>query len=73
MTPRRRLVDKKIWWDGADLMANGFLPMILSEGAKNVRVELDMKTKIMTVVDKATAEACGEYDDAHECPIDCPD
>lgn len=61
-----------VWWDGEDLLANGFLTMIVGEGAKNVRVEFHHRTKMLVVVDKETGEVCGSYNEAHECPIDCP-
>jgi hypothetical protein len=65
-------MDKYVWWSGEDLVANGFLPMIVSEGAKNVIVKYHIRTQMLEVVEKESGASCGSYNDAHECPIDCP-
>jgi hypothetical protein len=65
-------MDKFVWWKGKDLMTNGFLPMLMSEGAENVIVKFHPKTKMLEVVEEESGESCGTYNDAHECPIDCP-
>lgn len=60
------------WWNGSDLMENGFLPMILEEGAANLRVEFRHDTDDLVLVDKRTGDVCGTYNHSHTCPPDCP-
>lgn len=73
----RRIVGKHYWWRLSDLMA--FLFMLAKSawqvGPSNVRVEFHpgdkgAELKVATMVN-GERDVCGEYNDAHECPIDC--
>jgi hypothetical protein len=58
------------WWTGKDLMTNGFLPMILAEGADNLRVEFHPDSKEL-VIKNAAGEVCGTYNETQTCPPRC--
>jgi hypothetical protein len=60
------------WWDGKDLNENGFLEMLMAEGANNLRVEFHHQSSDLVLVDKRTGEVCGTYNQSHTCPPDCP-
>lgn len=71
MDVERRIADRYYWWSGKDLLENGFLGMIMSEGANNVRVEFHPQTRNLIVKDAETGEVCGTYNESHTCPPDC--
>ena len=76
---RRQIVDKHFWWDLADipyfffnLLRHG-LHELLFHGRLNIRMEVWPGQKEgLRLVNTRTGEPVGQYNEAHECPIDCP-
>lgn len=65
-------MDRFDWWDGKDLADNGFLDMLIRQGAHNVRIEYHLKDKLLKIVDNRSGEVCGTYDETQTCPPTCP-
>jgi hypothetical protein len=65
-------MDHYYWWKGSDLLENGFLTMILKEGAENLRIDFHPQDGMLVIKDAATGEVCGTYNQSHTCPPDCP-
>lgn len=61
-----------VWWDLEDLMP--MLAMATLVGAQNLRLEYHPgEENSLVLVDRDTGEQCGDYNESHECPTDCPD
>jgi hypothetical protein len=74
--------DKLIWWNGEDLIP--FFKRVDELGAKNVRIEYDLKSTLLWIKPKNGGDGKtlkkgpqvkngGEpFNDAHVCPPICP-
>lgn len=69
-------MDKYVWWNVSELQEQGLFAMILSEGAKNLRLEFHRRHEDgenrLVLVSAESGEPCGSYNVSHTCPPDCP-
>lgn len=64
------------WWRGTDLLyfASVLVKALLMDGPQNVRMEFHPSDEMLRLFALRDGKwtLVGEYNDAHKCPIDCP-